>query len=105
MAGIEEIAKAARENSERWFPALHARAAEGSIDLAVFYTLGLAGEVGEVANLVKKFVRANVTPDAATLGDELADVFIYLLLLADEIGVDLVEEYKKKVVVNEERWG
>lgn len=94
-----------RKNSERWFPQIH----DGSIDLTTFYALGLAGEAGEVANIAKKLMRSepglNVVDLHAGLATELADVFTYLLLLAEELGVLLVDEYERKVAVNEERWG
>jgi NTP pyrophosphatase (non-canonical NTP hydrolase) len=92
-----------RANSERWFPELHA----SGQDLRVFYALGMSGEVGEVANEVKKSIRGHVTNGVRRIeiGPELADVFTYLLLLADEYGVDLIEEYERKVKVNCDRWG
>jgi NTP pyrophosphatase (non-canonical NTP hydrolase) len=38
------------------------------------------------------------------LGDELADVMIYLLLLADAAGVDIMEAAAAKNVRNEDRF-
>jgi dCTP diphosphatase len=35
---------------------------------------------------------------------ELADIFIYLIRLADKLGVDLVEAADKKIVINEQRY-
>lgn len=51
----------------------------------------LAGEVGEAANLLKKVRRNDFTLDEARadLADELADVAIYLDILAAKAGVDL----------------
>jgi len=100
---LQLLAGEMRANSERWFPQLH----DGTKDLSVFYALGLAGEVGEVANVVKKMQRDTGFDVAlyAGLAAELADVFVYLLLLADECGVDLLLEYRHKVTVNEQRWG
>lgn len=90
-----------RKNSERWFPQIH----DGTVDLVAFYTLGLDGEAGEVANEVKKAMRRRSGAIDENVGAELADVLTYLLLLADELGVDLIAEYEAKVLVNEERWG
>ena len=98
---IPELAATMRSNSERWFPEMHA----GRVPLDVFYALGLAGEVGEVANLVKKVMRGDDMSTLEGIGTELADCFTYLLLLADELGVDLVAEYDAKTIVNEGRWG
>jgi NTP pyrophosphatase (non-canonical NTP hydrolase) len=94
------LAQAMRANSERWFPQLH----DGSVPLTQFYALGMAGEAGEVCNVVKKGWRKS-RHDGEPLGGELADVFTYLLLLADETDVDLVAEYEAKVLINEARWG
>ena len=58
-------------------------------------TLGLAGEAGEVANIVKKIQRdhAGVLTDEtkAKLKDELGDVLWYISACADELGLTLAE--------------
>lgn len=62
-------------------------------------TLGLAGEAGEVANIVKKIQRdhAGVITDETRgkLLDELGDVLWYISACADELGLTLsqVAEY------------
>ncbi len=56
-------------------------------------TLGLAGEAGEVANIVKKIQRdfgGEITPEIrAKLKDELGDVLWYISACADELGLTL----------------
>lgn len=58
-------------------------------------TLGLAGEAGEVANIVKKIQRDNdgvITDETrAKLKDELGDVLWYISACADELGMTLTE--------------
>ncbi|MBK9164746.1 MAG: nucleoside triphosphate pyrophosphohydrolase family protein [Acidobacteria bacterium] len=58
-------------------------------------TLGLAGEAGEVANVVKKIQRdhGGVLNDdtRAKLKDELGDVLWYISACADELGLTLSE--------------
>ncbi len=58
-------------------------------------TLGLAGEAGEVANIVKKIQRDNegvLTDEVrAKLRDELGDVLWYISACADELGLTLDE--------------
>jgi NTP pyrophosphatase (non-canonical NTP hydrolase) len=58
-------------------------------------TLGLAGEAGEVANIVKKIQRDNagiLNDDVrAKLKDELGDVLWYISACADELGLSLRE--------------
>ena len=51
----------------------------------------VVGELGEFANLNKKVERGDFTLDEARpdIADELADVVIYLDILADQLGVNL----------------
>jgi NTP pyrophosphatase (non-canonical NTP hydrolase) len=114
------ITEQALGNSRRWFPELHAR---GLAEQIIHQTLGLAGEAGEVANVVKKANRAGWQTKGIRIGtsevvphyeivsidndaaDELADVLTYLLNLAGLLGVDLVEAFHRKQAICEERWG
>ncbi|MBK7901271.1 MAG: nucleotide pyrophosphohydrolase [Azonexus sp.] len=41
---------------------------------------------------------------AEALGDECADVLLYLLLIADVAGIDLVEAARRKLVKNAEKY-
>ncbi len=58
-------------------------------------TLGLAGEAGEVANIVKKIQRdfgGEITEETRLkLKDELGDVLWYISACADELGLTLLE--------------
>ena len=58
-------------------------------------TLGLAGEAGEVANIVKKIQRdhGGVLNEEirGKLKDELGDVLWYISACADELGITLQE--------------
>lgn len=101
LQGVDlyEMAKGAKEDSERWFPATSGN---------VFFTAAcLAGEVGEVLNLLKKVERGShsVVEVEAKVIEEVADVFTYLLKLAGELGIDLEQEYNKKRQINEARFG
>jgi NTP pyrophosphatase (non-canonical NTP hydrolase) len=58
----------------------------------------LAGEVGEAANIIKKMRRGDLDAmnDKSLLADELADVAIYLDLLAFRADINLAEAVRKK---------
>lgn len=64
--------------------------------------LALVGEVGEVAELVQWLPSATAAehlsrPDRRQrIGEELADVLLYLVRLADVLGLDLMEAARKK---------
>jgi NTP pyrophosphatase (non-canonical NTP hydrolase) len=74
----------------------------------VTHTLALAGEVGELANIVKKIDRGSLNGRAPVvrhmMAMELTDVFIYVLNLAGIMGIDLEEAYKIKRAENEQRF-
>ena len=72
--------------------------------------LALVGETGELAaefQWISDDNIVNALQDAEkreAVGSELADVFIYLLRLADVTGINLAEELKKKIAINEKRY-
>lgn len=68
--------------------------------------LALAGEVGELANLVKKYDRGDFGFDVLIelLPSELADIFIYLVKIAYQSGVDLEAAFDRKLSENEVRF-
>jgi dCTP diphosphatase len=72
--------------------------------------LALVGEVGEVAELLQwltpdESAQLTATPEGrAAAEDELADVAIYLLRLADELDVDLAAAVQAKLARNEQRF-
>jgi len=61
-----------------------------SLNGAVFYTaIGLAGEVGELLNKIKKIARDNITLDKDDIAYELGDILWYLSELARAMNIDL----------------
>jgi len=81
----------------------------GNADIA-FRGLEVAGEFGEVAEALKKYLRGQqgIAGSAATLEDvaaEMADAIIALDLLADLIGVDLGPAVRAKFNATSEKYG
>jgi len=77
-----------------------------------YCVMALTGELGEIANPLKKVVRDaerfGVKDEAvaklrAELREEIVDVFIYTLKMADILGVELKEAYFEKAKKNEEK--
>ena len=73
--------------------------------------LALMGEVGELAELfqwvgaddaVERFAQPERTQRA---GEEIADVLLYLLRLADVVGVDVAAAARSKLAASRERFG
>lgn len=72
--------------------------------------MAVAGEAGELAAefqwLTPEESRANSLTAAqlSSIEMEIADVQIYLLRLADTLGLTIPEAVKKKIAINEERF-
>lgn len=68
----------------------------------------LIGEVGEVSNITKKIVRGDKELTLLTMrqdiAEELADVFIYLIKICNQLDVDLEKEFIRKLEINEKRF-
>ncbi|MGB1110623.1 MAG: nucleotide pyrophosphohydrolase [Gammaproteobacteria bacterium] len=71
-------------------------------------SMALAGEAGELLEHFQWLTEEqshhldDQKRDAVAL--ELADIFIYLVRIADQLGVDLLESAQRKVVINEARY-
>ncbi len=91
----------------------------GSRHESKFLALALCGEAGELANLIAKRWRGEVSeiyaiPDVVAgaytnpggaVAMEIADVAIYLEMLARSLGIDLDDAVRRKIEVLEERFG
>lgn len=72
--------------------------------------LALVGEVGEIAELVQWKSDEEVTDwlggqiGREQLGQELADVLLYLVRLSDVAGVDLMKAAQEKISLNSVRY-
>ncbi|MDH2427213.1 MazG nucleotide pyrophosphohydrolase domain-containing protein [Sphaerisporangium sp. TRM90804] len=67
--------------------------------------LRLAEETGEVCKAVRKATGMPIDPASVTgsIGEELADVLIYLAAIANRAGVDLADALRAKEQINETR--
>lgn len=72
--------------------------------------LALVGEVGELAELFQwvpadeAVARAGAEPLRSRAGEEIADVLIYLIRLADVLGLDLAEVATRKLAASHDRY-
>jgi NTP pyrophosphatase (non-canonical NTP hydrolase) len=66
----------------------------------------VAGEVGELANVIKKIRRGDATylERRDDVIEETVDVFIYVLKLANQVGFDLEVQYNAKMKMNRQRF-
>jgi NTP pyrophosphatase (non-canonical NTP hydrolase) len=104
LAGMQQRALA---DSVVWFPDIHSR---GDWEQILHFTLGLAGETGELVNIIKKANRTSspyqyLSGCVGDLEQEMADVLIYLMNLAESLGLDLEKSVNAKREVLKARWG
>lgn len=108
LNGMRDFAKLNRQRSEKWHPA-----GLNSWTLSD-WAVALAGETGELCNVIKKLNRSrdglvgNSVPDGelrSQMADEIADVFCYLDLLAQAAGLSLDECVRVKFNKVSERNG
>lgn len=72
--------------------------------------LAMVGEVGELAELLQWLPAGEVTALAAReplrgrVGEEMSDVLLYLVLLADVLGVDLAAAAREKLAAAHRRY-
>jgi NTP pyrophosphatase (non-canonical NTP hydrolase) len=93
----EGIPQQCLDDGYRWFPG-----SQTPMDMA----LGLCGEAGEVAEVIKKRRRGSIKYEEAQerIAGELADAFIYLMNLCAMFEVNILDAYHEKRVKNEERF-
>jgi NTP pyrophosphatase (non-canonical NTP hydrolase) len=64
-----------------------------------------AGELLEHFQWMTETESRSLSPEkCAVVAEELADVFLYLLMLSDRLQIDLVEAARSKVVSNERKY-
>lgn len=95
---LTELAHQAHNDSRVWFP-------ENADDLQ-HHVLGLCGEAGEVANIVKKIDRGDGDLESARkdLAEEVIDVVIYCMNIVAILGVDPDKVWNLKRAKNKVRF-
>ncbi len=86
------------KDGQEWFPHLDHNISHTS--------LGLCGEVGEIANMVKKYERASLTFEylQKKVPEEIVGSIVYLLKLASQLDMDVEMEYDRKREYNKHRF-
>lgn len=96
---LSRIQEREASDSTHYFPSVPSKALE-------YLGVALAGEVGEVCNEIKKWSREDfgLGELIRRLEGELPDVLIYLVMLAEELGIELEDAYRRKKAYNDERY-
>lgn len=75
---------------------------EKNLELLSFRIVCMTSELGEAANLVKKVLRGDFALEEikGELVEEITDLFIYLIITCNQLGIDLEEAYLNKLGKN-----
>jgi NTP pyrophosphatase (non-canonical NTP hydrolase) len=109
---LKEIQRIQKEFDEEYFKKFWEINDEKTfLERLQYLVVALTGEVGEFANIVKKISRdfENLNHPMSderkqALTEELVDCFIYIIITANLLGVNLEEEYKRKLEKNKQRF-
>ena len=85
---------------------LHAPITNDNMEPLTFLLICMVGELGELANCVKKIVRGDFPLDAkiTEIEEEIADIFIYLVKICNQMNLDLEELFLRKIELNRKRF-
>jgi NTP pyrophosphatase (non-canonical NTP hydrolase) len=105
---INDLKKIQREFDETLRPEFSFHSTTGEIRLEELEHLlvCLFGEVGELANIVKKIRRGDFkfSDKKDEVTEEVVDALIYLIKISNYIDIDLEKEYLKKLATNKKRF-
>lgn len=110
---LRELISSQREFDDRHGWGDRPLAAGEIISLVEKDVIGLVGEIGEFANILKKLQLMERFPDKFSkewqlrqpdLSEEIIDTFIYLVRIAGHLNVDLETAYKEKMLRNAQKY-
>lgn len=77
----------------------------------LYLSNALAGEVGALANEVKKYIRLKITEDSENTPNqrlnvefEIMDILYYLVKIMDVLKMDVEKSWGVRIAMNERRW-
>lgn len=79
---------------------------DDNTEMLQFLIVCIAGEFGETANIVKKITRGDykLSEVKSQLSEEIIDIFIYIIKLAYQLGIDIESEFLSKHKKNTDRF-
>lgn len=73
-------------------------------DLALSLTLEAAEVLEQFQWKNKKEIRVYIKSNKKDIGEELADVFYWILLLSHDLKIDLIDAFEKKMEKNDKKY-
>lgn len=80
-------------------------------DEILYLSNALAGEVGELANEVKRYIRLKILEDSENTPKqrlnvefEVMDILYYLVKIIKTLDIDVEQAWDVRIAINERRW-
>ena len=111
---IKKLAQIQKEFDAKHGWILESNSSKAKLEMINKDLIGLFGEIGEFANLIKKLniemEKSENTLDSRfsdaqnSLNEEIIDSFIYLFRIATHLDLDIEDVYLNKLAVNREKY-
>ena len=94
------------DRDHRKFSDCSVKITEKNLEVLEFLMICMVGEFGEFANSVKKVIRGDFLLDSkkGEIEGEIADIFIYLLKICNQMDLDLEKIFLAKIEKNMEKF-
>jgi len=82
------------------------KVSEENLNMLKFLIISLAGEVGEMAGIIKKILRGDFSLNSSlpAIAEECADIFAYLIKMCYQLNIDLEGAFLRKLEKNKARF-
>lgn len=82
------------------------KVSEENLNMLKFIMISLAGEVGEMAGIIKKILRGDFSLNSSlpAISDECADIFAYLIKMCYQLNINLEDAFLQKLEKNRNRF-
>lgn len=87
------------------FAAMDGRLADNGMKRLLHAGIGLATESGEFLDALKKHIFYGKELDRVNLAEEMGDLFWYMAIVADELGLEFEEVMERNILKLKSRYG
>ncbi|PIK15469.1 MAG: hypothetical protein CES88_01755 [Halobacteriovorax sp. JY17] len=105
VMNTQEYVKLAIKTESTDFTAMNTRLENDGLKRLLHAGIGLSTESGEFLDALKKHIFYGKELDRVNLAEEMGDLFWYLAIVADELGVDMSDVMARNIEKLKARYG
>lgn len=82
------------------------KVSEENLNMLMFLMISLAGEAGEMAGIIKKILRGDLSLNSSlpAISEECADIFAYLIKMCYQLNINMEDAFLQKLEKNRNRF-